>query len=78
VVRVAREAVTLRESSELTFGKLFGPLVQPGVRSIGLVKTPTKPPLWGAYVGYSGAASGCISFQVDHDDTPAETFVYGY
>jgi RNA polymerase sigma-70 factor, ECF subfamily len=32
VGRVAREAVTLRESSELTFGELFGPLVQPGYR----------------------------------------------
>jgi hypothetical protein len=42
------------------------------------VKTPTKPPLWGAYVGYSGGASGCISFQVDYDNSPAETFVYGY
>jgi hypothetical protein len=41
------------------------------------VKTPSKPPLWGAYVGYSGAASGCISFQVDYDDS-TETFVYGY
>jgi hypothetical protein len=42
------------------------------------VKTPTKPPLWGAYVGYSGGASGCISFQVDYDNAPAETFVYAY
>jgi hypothetical protein len=41
------------------------------------VKTPSKPPLWGAYVGFSGAASGCISFQVDYDGSP-ETFVYGY
>jgi len=41
------------------------------------VKTPTKPPLWGAYVGYSSGASGCISFQVDYDDS-TETFVYGY
>jgi RNA polymerase sigma-70 factor, ECF subfamily len=32
VERVAREAVTLRESSEPTFGELFGPLVQPGYR----------------------------------------------
>ena len=42
-------------------------------------KTPSKPPLWGAYVGYSRAAAGCVSFQVDHDDAgPPETFVYGY
>jgi len=32
VERVAREAVTIRESGELTFNELFGPLVQPGYR----------------------------------------------
>lgn len=43
------------------------------------VKTPSKPPLWGAYVGYSRAAAGCVSFQVDHDDaSPPETFVYAF
>jgi hypothetical protein len=41
------------------------------------VKTPSKPPLWGAYVGYPSGASGCISFQVDSDGS-SETFVYGY
>src|SRR5690348_7069503 len=39
-------------------------------------KTPNKPPLWGAYVGFSSGASGCISFQVDDGDSPPETFVY--
>jgi hypothetical protein len=34
--------------------------------------------LWGAYVGYSAGASGCTFFQVDYDNSPAETFVYGY
>jgi hypothetical protein len=42
------------------------------------VKTPTKPPLWGAYVGYSTGAAGCIFFQIDYDNAPAETFVYRY
>ena len=42
------------------------------------VKTPSKPPLWGAYVGFSAAAAGCISFQVDYDNAPSEAFVYGY
>jgi hypothetical protein len=42
------------------------------------VKTPNKPPLWGAYVGFSSGASGCIAFQVDYDNAPAETFVYAY
>jgi hypothetical protein len=41
------------------------------------VKTPNKPPLWGAYVGYSSLTSGCISFQVDYDNS-SEPFVYGY
>jgi hypothetical protein len=40
-------------------------------------RTPNKPPLWGAYVGYPNAAAGCISFQVDYDGS-TETFVYGY
>lgn len=41
-------------------------------------KTPNKPPLWGAYVGYPTGAAGCISFQIDYGNAPAETFIYGY
>lgn len=40
-------------------------------------KTPNKPPMWGAYVGYSRASAGCISFQVDYGQS-TETFVYAY
>jgi hypothetical protein len=38
---------------------------------------PTIAPLWTAYVGYPTGSSGCIFFQVDHDDSP-ETYVFGY
>lgn len=38
---------------------------------------PTIAPLWTAYVGYPTGASGCIFFQVDHDDS-TETYVFGY
>ena len=42
-------------------------------------KTPSKPPLWGAYVGYSRASAGCVSFQVDQVGAPSpETFIYQY
>jgi hypothetical protein len=38
---------------------------------------PNIAPLWTAYVGYPKGASGCIFFQVDHDDS-TETYVFGY
>ncbi len=38
-----------------------------------------KPPMWVAYVGYSRASAGCVSFQVDYvSATPPETFIYRY
>jgi hypothetical protein len=38
---------------------------------------PEIAPLWTAYVGYPKGASGCVFFQVDHDDT-TDTYVFGY
>jgi hypothetical protein len=38
---------------------------------------PQIAPLWTAYVGYPTGASGCVFFQVDHDDS-TETYVFGY
>ena len=41
------------------------------------VKTPSKPPMWGAYVGFPTAAGGCIVFQINYGHS-TETFVRSY
>jgi len=56
---------------------MFAELVVDASAPSDWAKTTYKAPQWGAYVGYSKAASGCVFFQVDYDGS-TETYVDGY
>lgn len=58
--------------------QLHPELVVNASRPSDSASNPGIAPLWTAYVGYPRGASSCVFFQVDHDDSPTEVYVFGY